>query len=366
MIASPLNGEATAANNDESIWNNNGTFKYTFYKADKTTTVSGDNLKDAAYVKFSWLYEAADYQDNQTYTQVVTFKNANGNILKEVTMKMTKVMPTDFPSSFSAKANQIVNGTYTCYLQPNTDSWLIGADPVSAGYMDLASAFNGLNDSNIKFTFAGSQKVGNDIKEVTVVDPYRLTIANDGNNFIKNGASHATTVTYVYKGISTYKDKDGNWKYRQNYPVDWSTKFNTVYACWHTASIWAWNGATAANKQITYGATGQTVPATKIKSTNSYNDAVFSKTLSEMLTGTTTKYLKLVKGKSKLISKSTGREDYFDVVENVENGTLTFVPKMDDIKSNPKANVDSELQIVCEDSFGCQFTIRLNFTVMKM
>ena len=49
----------------------------------------------------------------------------------------------------------------------------------------------------------------------------------------------------------------------------------------------------------------------------------------------------------------------------VEGNVLTFVPMKDDVQSNPVAAVASTLTIVCEDCFGCEVKIAVDYTVNK-
>ena len=332
-----------------------------FVKDAEGTEVS--KAEDINFVKFNLWSGIEWYLDNGTYKATQTFKNNRGNILGVVEYELTKTLPSTLPAGFSAKDKQIIDGLYTCYLQPTTQNWEVGETPAQVGYMDLGSVFNGLINANgelidnsYKFEFATSKYDGEELvkNEVTFDNPesyYQLQIT-PAVDFIKAAEEHATKVIYNYEGIRTYQDKDGNWKIGENHEVTWATQFNTKYACWHDAQKWQ---PTAG--EITYATSDITFDLKTIKSENEYNNTVFGKTLHALVEEA--KYLKI--NDAYLTSNETGEEEYFDIT--VDGNTLTFVPLKGDVQSNPKAPVASILTIVCEDCFGCEIKIEVPYTV---
>jgi len=336
--------------------------------AEGTAISSADDIK---YIKFTLWNTAQYYLNNGTYKSVLKYTNNRGNLLGEVEFELTKVLPTDFPATFSAKDKQIIEGVYTCYLQPTTSSWAVGSSAAVTGYMDLGSAFNGLIDlnkqlidANYSFEFAtsafdGTKYVDNDVTAHLPADFYQLQVGDANKTaaeYIDAEVEHATKVYYIYRGISTYLDNNNNWVVGADHQVTWGTSFTTKYACWHNASTWA--PVTLANNKITYAdATGKKVDLANIKSTNSYNATLFTKTLKALVE--TDGYLKITG--AKLTSNESGQEEYFDV----DDTTLEFKPLKDDVQSNPKADVPSTLTITCEDCFGCEVIVAVPYTVKK-
>ena len=359
--------------NNPMVSNNQAGYGVEFVKDAEGTVVS--KAEEINFVKFN-LWDGIEwYLDNGTYKATQTFKNSRGNILGVVEYELTKTLPTTLPAGFSAKDKQIIDGLYTCYLQPTTQNWEVGETPAEVGYMDLGSVFNGLINANgelidnsYKFEFATSKYDGEELvkNEVTFDNPesyYQLQIT-PAVDFIKAAEEHATKVIYIYEGISTYQDKDGNWKIGENHEVTWTTQFNTKYACWHDAQTWS--VVKAADYAITYAATEKTVNLANIKGVNSYNNTLFGEgadkkqTLKDLVTK---KYLKI--NDAYLTSDATGEEEYFDITVGEDGITLTFVPMKDDVQSNPKDAVASTLTIVCEDCFGCEVIIAVPYTVNK-
>ena len=338
--------------------------------AEGTAISSADDIN---FVKIELWNNAQWYLDNGTYKAKQTFKNLTNHITGEVAFELTKVLPTEFPAGFSAKDQQIINGLYTCFLQPTTESWAVGETPATVGYMDLGSVFNGLIDKdaalidgNYEFEFAtsafdGEELVKNTVKASEPVDYYQLQIT-PAVDFIEAAEEHATKVVYFYRGISSYKKADGTWAIGEDHKVTWGTQFNTKYACWHSVSTWS--VVKAANNVITYAATEKTVDLANIKGVNTYNNTLFGEgadkkqTLKDLVEKN---FLKI--NDAYLTSKATGEEEYFDIT--VEGNVLTFVPMKDDVQSNPVAAVASTLTIVCEDCFGCEVKIAVDYTVNK-
>ena len=85
--------------------------------------------------------------DNETYEGKVTFKVATGGTDAGATttvgimnLSVKKILPT-IPTGYSAKANQVVGGTYKCYVLPGATE-VNPKDGKKDGYMDLTNSFN--------------------------------------------------------------------------------------------------------------------------------------------------------------------------------------------------------------------------------
>ena len=375
-------------NNNPKVQGYSAGYNVEFVKDAEGTQAT--KAEDINFVKFILNDNIAMYLDNGTYKAKQEIKNNRGNILGVIEYELTKELPTTLPAVFSAKEQQIISDLYTCYLQPTTQNWEVGETPAEVGYMDLGSVFNGLVDENgellttievngaqlyysntYKFIFATSkQKIENngDIKLVdnlieayAPASYYQLQVT-PAVEFINAGEEHATKVIYTYEGISTYQDKEGNWKIGVDHDVTWDYQFDTKYACWH--QVQTWSVIKPANYAITYAAEEKTVDLANIKGVNSYNNTLFGEgadkkqTLKDLVEKS---YLKI--NDAYLTSNENNQEEYFDIT--VDGNTLTFVPLKDDVQSNPKAAVASTLTIVCEDCFGCEVKIAVPYTVNK-
>ena len=375
-------------NNNPKVQGYSAGYNVEFVKDAEGTQAT--KAEDINFVKFILNDNIAMYLDNGTYKAKQEIKNNRGNILGVIEYELTKELPTTLPAVFSAKEQQIISDLYTCYLQPTTQNWEVGETPAEVGYMDLGSVFNGLVDENgellttievngaqlyysntYKFIFATSkQKIENngDIKLVdnlieayAPASYYQLQVT-PAVEFINAGEKHATKVIYTYEGISTYQDKEGNWKIGVDHDVTWDYQFDTKYACWH--QVQTWSVIKPVNYAITYAAEEKTVDLANIKGVNSYNNTLFGEgadkkqTLKDLVEKS---YLKI--NDAYLTSNENNQEEYFDIT--VDGNTLTFVPLKDDVQSNPKAAVASTLTIVCEDCFGCEVKIAVPYTVNK-
>ena len=85
-------------------------------------------------------------------------------------------------------------------------------------------------DANYEITFAASQTVNNEVKDVIVTGDDALEVAKA---FIDNTTAHATSVSYNYGQITSQKDNQGAYI---DHVVSTGVQFNTVF-CVYTILI---------------------------------------------------------------------------------------------------------------------------------
>lgn len=352
-------------------------FDVLLFAKDKKTAET--DLSKAAFAKLVIKNaDASKFADNGTFsmTEILAKSAEHGADQMLVKAVVTKKMPTAAPAGWSAKDKQIVNGTWTVYMNrldsSNNEAYTIStATPANEveGHKYLENAFNGLTDPNYIFSFATSaynekEKAYVDANDVTGT-AYSLVAANE---LVDNKTAHATTVTYNYGLVSSVKDNKGN---LVPCIVD-VEKFNTVYACWYEAQgEWAWQNimgkdaegkdvvVTPATNKTTYGHEYK-VNLKTLASTNAYNNEMFSGDLSKLLTAV---YLKF-EG-AKVTSDVNNEEEYFTFDSNT-NDEIVFKPVRTDAEANPTATVKSTLTITVSDMFGHKMDIKLPVDVERM
>lgn len=321
---------------------------------------------------------ASKFKDNGTFSMSAILAKSAEHGADQMLVKavVTKKMPTAAPAGWSAKDQQIVNGTWTVYMNrldsSNKECYTISNSTEATkveGHKYLENAFNGLDDPNYIFSFATSiynekAKDYADANDVTGKD-YSLVAANV---LVDNKTAHETTVTYNYGEVSSVKDAKGAL-------VPWIVdveKFNTVYACWYEAQgAWAWQDImgkdkdgkevveTPATNKTTYGHEYK-VNLKTLASENAYNGEMFSGDLSKLLNAV---YLKL-EG-AKVTSDVNNEEEYFTFDSNT-NDEIVFKPVRTDAEANPTATVKSTLTITVSDMFGHKMDIKLPVDVERM
>lgn len=336
-------------------------FTVNFFK-DKDGKEVATNLADAKYAQIVFA-NAAQYIDGETYTQTATITNKNGNVLEEVTISATKVMPKA-PKYYSVKDNQIVNNVYTCYLLPNGQAdpakWN-AATTASKGTMDMANVINFDAKSINSYAVNFANTKGDKFNEPFVANPTNFTL-EVASSLIDNKTQHATTITYNYGAISTSK-KDGKWATAKNWAPT-AQAFNTVYADVLAAPIMTWapkdwdakkKEYTATTLSLNYETKGQTISLEKFVSSNTYNATKLGdKKLSELKN--------CYKFESvELLSNGSKHADYFTAKINGNN--IEFTPQSG--TTNPTKNVESTLTIKAKDVYGQDVTISVPVTVKK-
>ncbi len=354
-----------------------------------STVLTGDfigDLSKVASVKTvpvipNWLA----YVDDKAYAGTLTVYDAANVKIAEITITMTKVLPTSAPKGYSIKTHQMdANGVLQMYLYPAP--WK--APTATKGTMAMEEIFNfgnnidvRLNPENYNITFDAAQKVDDKVLPITVTGAETLEI---DKKFIDSKTKHATTVVYNYGQISTalYDAEDDSYA---DYVVN-VDKFETVFDC-------VYHGLEADGKTYTYTwhwmnlKDFQAIPGNE-KKTQADLDKLYTNTIQygvagqettlslEYLLGVSTKdprwnaplktpvneslILNADKG-AILISNANQTQEYFTVT--VANGNLTFTQLSD--THNPLADVPSTLIIYYKDSYGHDVTVQAPIIVKK-
>lgn len=344
-------------------------FNVYFVKADGTTAVfntSGAAGNVDSSIDFSTatkVYTMATvsdwlaYKDNKVYNGKLTIKDALGHVLATLNVSFKKVLPTA-PEGFSVKSEQLTNGVYYSYLNP--DNW--SAPNASAGTMPLGQVFNfGLGTlSKYETTFAASA-VGTPLVAVTVIGDGTLSVAK---SFVDNTTQHATKVVYNFGKIST-ETKTGttinDYKVTiQEFPTVYSNIYNSTYS-WNWATKTQLNLAADAtlpyNTFVTYGDNPTIIDLAHIFGVST-RDSKYNAFLSSPYLNS------LVVESAKLVSNANNLDEYFKVTPDPLTGT-TFTLNQQSTATNPSADVASTLILNAKDMYGNPVTIKLPFTVKK-
>ena len=342
-----------------------------FYKADKTTAIiASADLVDAKYVTVgtTGLAPAYWYDDDKTYSATVTYKNANGNILKTITVTLKKELPI-FPAAFQAKVNQLnAEGTLNAFMTPLSSSTFDGTK-------DLTQSFNGLDtDANYAFTFKNAQKnASGELEDMTFGTTYTFNVAN---SFIDNATKHAVEVSYNFGQISS--ETGFTAAGAKDYVVKGSEFKNIIFSCLAEINTYAW--ATAPS--LTYAQTDGKTLLANIKSTNT-RDGKYTTTLDKLITAACDNMIQNLSGATyELWSqvakdgaiKDGSKNEYFTpaYAASVTVGTgtsaktgegITFTPNSE--AQNPEATVYSTLIIKAKDYFNHDVEIRITNVEVK-
>jgi hypothetical protein len=359
------------------------------------TYMTAAEAKDAKGITVEF-DDIAQLYNNQTitlegkvYKQVVAGGVAQNMEIGIVTAQITKILP-DFPANLQGRAAQFTNanatdhfstGTLNLFLLEQADKWQIAdwtnAAALNEGKVDLVSAFYNLDNpdaatnydpANIEFSFAESDKnASNKLIAVQATSTagtgthtyaFPLTIKKA---YIDNTTTHATTVSYNYGLVSTYKNAAGT-TITENYKP--SKTFTTIYDClWDTDWMsYAWKENKAANvPSFTVGDAGKSIAFNTIYTQNAYNATIYG---SEYKTITLADFAsKLTFTKVTLTSDETGKEDYFTCAFDAGFTKIDLTPTED--WHNPIKNVPSTLTISYTDPFGHKESITLPVTVKK-
>lgn len=323
---------------------NNADIYYQLVKSDGKTA-AGD-WKDAKYIKVSF-ENAANFLDGATYSGTVSANNSDGVLQNQINVSVTKVLPDTFPAAFSPKAGQVVDGVYTCYVDPvawaTENAWApakkdgtlatVAKDVVGKnGSKALVNVFNDLSDANYKFVFANAayKKDGKTLKDLAVTSAGFSTMdADDGattsanytfniaNKFIDSSTAHETNVYYTYKGISTTSLTDAT---KQGLDKDVlgltiSTKFACVLNTTLQTYAWAQRPAYTTTDKVAHAAADmnvlqyngkdvQYIACEFLKGTNAFDPTNYSKTYNDLAP--------YYVYSATLTSKSNSTVDYFN------------------------------------------------------
>ena len=361
------------------------------------TLTSVADLKSVKYIKLSFNAPANKLVDNHTYTGKVTFKvEAGGSDAGATTtigvmnLSAKKVMPT-VPAGYSAKANQVVNGKYLCYVLPTNDT-AYPRDSKKDGTMKLTNSFNVFTDfvkwedgkpvynttvdNGYSFTFKdAAYKQDNTVEDLVVKSSNNYEMIVD-NSFIENGNGYETTVNYDFGNISYVYDEVTN-KFERK---DWKKEidsFTTEFHCIPSAQTWAWKGKSSFLEKD--GKTGRLTynkPSTSeytlvsIIGTSSYDNTTYGGAFNDFWKNKNTIGqswdLDVIKEnlEVELISNNGQVNEYFEPsIGQTPSGSvcINFTVVAQDIA--PQADVASTLRLTMKDVFGHPVVVELPMNV---
>ena len=342
------------------------------------------------------------FKDGAPYYGLVEILDADDFVLAEFYVSFTKSMPEGAPSGFSAKTNQIVDGVYNCYLEP--DNWV--APNAANGTMGMTTVFNFPTNATVagKINIAFKKSDKNASNQWIAVNANNTTPLSIKKAYIDSKTSHETSVTYNYGKISSEdmsdSDNDGEMDTYNDVKRE-IMAFNTVYHNLYDTYSWKWNwGATGATARAAYKAVpgmvdpGAFVPAyagdtdkfaSDTKPVITYGVAATFNTA--QIAGTsswsTTFNAPLItpyKGTSLIITPDTAtasghkepnvisngssvKDEYFTAAWVAATGDVVLTPVA--TASEPAANVESKLVLYVTDMYGVKREVKLDLTIKK-
>ena len=349
----------------------------------------GNNEADASvaysqikYVKFICTSKMAEWEDDLKAVGSIKTTNKKGLVENEIKFSLTKVLPTKESTiawmDYKWKtAQKDENGNYTAYVYPTKDAWT-SQTSVESGYKDMTQAISSLKDGTV-FHIEGvqwdqpSQKY---IDADITTSPWRVTVPVA---LIDAKTPHKTTIGYNYRNISSAKNG-------KDYII-YVEEVQTIFACPLAKSAQSYeltkmpitdkSGEVTGYQDINYLTYGS--PNT-VDGVNILDYIIGSNKFANEFEGPLShlaayKYAKI---DAKLISKESGKADYFDVkfIKHNQVGTpgkknykpayvsMSFAPAVN--ASSPLRDVESELVITLTDAFGHNDMVyKFPFTVKK-
>lgn len=329
------------------------TFTVGYYKdKDATTAVAANKAK---YLKFTLTSDPAAWKDNSTATGHLKNTGSNGIALNDVTVNITKAIPTAADAKdllgFSWKTNQLENDVYTAFME--TTSWTAAADN---GTKDFKQAWNlapNADLSKVTLTIANTQVKNNKPAPTDYQGAAGAMTVTVGKVYIDDGKiQHASTLSYNFGKISSEsKNEDGTIK---DYAPTFA-EFKTVFAC---PTDIAYNTVEAKKDTVTYSAAG-TIDLSKSKVKNSSRiESIVNglKTLNDY----TTKYL-VGEPTVTVTTDANGVQEYYKGTYSAGTITLTHLSN----STVPTADVPSHVNVTGKDAFGHKVTFSIPLLIKK-
>ena len=339
-------------------------FGVTYYNSNKQQITNPADYAKIRYVKFSFTSTnpAKNFVDGETFTQTIKLYNNVGGtdiLAKTITATMTKTMPTSFPSSFRIKPGQeYAANTVRPFMEPAA-GW--SSFFATEGSSDLSNVFDGLTNSNYKFVFKTSKRNGNKDEDLSLTanarGEYILTVAE---RYITD-TPHDVEVSYLYKGVSSYKKSDGSWVNGADWEVDYANALSAQYACWDDDETYKWTSGTNTTLNWTAAGTTRTINGTAVTFTNSRDNATFGGNLTNLIA--TKQIVRYVGGSAKMLNEDKTASSYFTVSMDPATGDMTFVQSSVQVSEAPYSDVPQILQFKVEDVYGHEITVELKMTV---
>lgn len=344
-----------------------------FVKADKTSTVNGSALKDAAYVKVG-VNQDAQLKVGETYYAIVKFVDSDNDVLNTLKVPFTISIP-EFAGFFKPQDGVLVNGVLNAYM--TSDDKTVG--DVSDATYKLYRAFNEFETTNKNLTY-----------NITLDDKTKITSAKDKKSSELATLSHITmplinnrkdisiTLTGT-KGAQVGYKQDlivnvtnakylGKYAYADDGVVNYTFKINVMSPLFEGKIV-----AATGSKIV--------IPATALdgkKITNAdltgytYNNINYSVLPDQVGTPTTpggTVPQDWVRPEVKSVTYSSSDENKFETALEATNATITdpkvgLVPGY--LKVTPKnlaATADAELKVLLTDIWGYKLNQSIPVTV---
>ena len=345
----------------------------TFFK-DAKGKEAATEASEVAYAKLAATLNLQAMKDSKVYEGTVKFYNNEGTFLSQSTVKIQKVLPTAFPSAFSAKTNAINNGVLTVYPEPTSAT-------DKNGVFAFSKAFNGLDGANalehIVFSSNDVNLVG-DGKEKPVnakfTNSTAYTINTINPNLINDGKTYGAKVAYDYGDIAyTYKKADNSES--NNWSVDWATSFSIKFGCMIVDSKYSWVSEPVVyyNEDTVIGAISNKKAVDVISVKDAYNavmdpftDAANWNKWAAPIDGTTKVTLQTTNEAGKVIDNEfyTAKFEKATVGDYSGKWTLKLTKKSTEVVL--KDDVKTSVIITITDKFGHEHNVpALTFTMKK-
>ena len=354
--------------------------------------------------------DIARFFDTYTYDQMIKVFDEDNVLTQVINCKMTKVMPTDVKDpQFRPKqevdptvalpkiTSKDGTGAFIAFMIPNTYKWAapwtfqlpsvesyeIQSDYADNGWKNLNNIFYNLNDNeNYRFDFKTSyttedgKKKNQDLKEILYGNFFNSNPAYAGywlavqTEYIDGKTWHDVVLSGVYRGVSSYLDKNKNVKFGEDYAVNSSTKYKAMYACWHHAATYAWGvdkNKKSLQPQLQWEADpehGTPIQQAKMNSVlikSGYNAAVFEGTLEALLTKN---FIKVDTEKEPKLTYGTQENPYFKPSIDA-TGKITFSQVSIQSDANPTADHTENLTINFLDAYGHEIAVVLPVVIKK-
>jgi len=349
--------------------------------------------------------DIARFFDTYTYDQMIKVFDEDNVLTQVINCKMKKVMPTDVKDpQFRPKqevdptvalpkiTSKDGTGAFIAFMIPNTWAWKepwtfnlpteesyeIGTKYADNGWKNLNNIFYNLNDNeNYRFDFKTSyttedgKKKNQDLKEVLYGNfsthhypGYFFAVQTE---YIDGKTWHDVVLSGVYRGVSSYLDKNKNVKMREDYAVNSSTKYKAMYACWHHAATYAWGvdkNKKSLQPQLQWEAKATDPQEAKMNSVlikSTYNAAVFEGTIEALLTKN---FIKVDTEKEPKLTYGTQENPYFKPTIDA-TGKITFSQVDIQSDANPSADHTENLTINFLDAYGHEIAVVLPVVIKK-
>ena len=338
----------------------NVTFNVEFSEDGKKKADDDVAYSKLKYVKFICTSKMAEWQDDLKAVGSIKTTNKKGLVENEIKFSLTKALPTKESTiawmGYKWKAAQKdENGNYTAYVYPTGDVWT--AATATTGYKKMSEAINGLKPGTV-FHVEGVEwdDAAKKYKDAEFTSPWKVTVPVA---LIDAKTPHKTTIGFNYGNISSAKNGEPY--------IIYVEEVQTIFACPLAMSAQSYeltkkpitdkNGKVTGYKDVNYLTYGS---AKTVDDVNILDYIIGSNKFANEFEGklSSRAFDKYAKIEAKLISKESGKADYFTVTfdnvvdknNNVIGKKMVFHPAVN--ASSPLRDVESELVITLTDAFN--------------